>query len=408
MRRFTKFCPSAAAARRWAATTGSAAAPLIVGDRTSSLPIRRPEDSHTTITDIIGLSTVGTEIVHRLPAGEILGLMDICAARTAAKHVTGSSTGAKSLEWGKSEVGVATVAAGNTTFKFPLLHGDSVQLVGTVVNVGKTSVTVHIETSRLAFPTRKKQLVSESTFTMVVIEKSGSDGIVSKGGLVPPLEITDGTHRRWHDESVCARKWQASVNNEFERLRNANLTAKDLMDEALFEGRRLVSFESTKTTANRLFFPQHLNLNKTIFGGEVIRWMELNASHCGRLFTGNKNVFSIGMHSVEFRHPIMLTDWVSLEATVVYVHRTTLEVDVEVFIERPGEPLMTNKASFVLTNFDEVGIRKEIMNGLDLESASPEYLHKYACARHRYKCRHPIDPQSGTPIPFMQHVCPLV
>ena len=357
--------------------------PFVVGNtKGDTIKPASHVDSQTTISDIIGLSTVGTDIVHRLPAGEILGMMDICAARTALKFAFGTEGMPK---WG-NDVSVATVAADNVNFKFPLLHGDSVEMTGTVVNAGKSSIAVHVETNRLMFPSRQKQLVSESYFFMVVIQKAGEDGIKTKDGLVPPLMIADDKHWHLHRTSVSAREGQKLLAEESKKLKSGDALVPAKLAEVTLAAKRdhHVTFESTKTSANRLFFPGHLNLNKTIFGGEIIRWMEMHAVHCGRLFTKNKNVFTIGMHSCEFRHPILLSDWVSLEAHAVYVHNTTLEIDVEVFIERPDHPIISNKASFVVTNFDEVGMRKEIPVGLDLESASQEWLHRYASAKHRY------------------------
>ena len=42
-----------------------------------------------------------------------------------------------------------------------------------------------------------------------------------------------------------------------------------------------VHMKDTMTKANRMFFPGHLNINNTIFGGELLRWMEMHAVHCG-------------------------------------------------------------------------------------------------------------------------------
>lgn len=73
-----------------------------------------------------------------------------------------------------------------------------------------------------------------------------------------------------------------------------------------------VSIGSTRTIANRIFFSTYLNNNNTVFGGELMRWMERHAVYCARVFTNNKHVYTLGMHSVTFNEPLLATDWVSL------------------------------------------------------------------------------------------------
>jgi acyl-CoA hydrolase len=138
--------------------------------------------------------------------------------------------------------------------------------------------------------------------------------------------------------------------------------------------------------ANRIFFNSCTNNNNTIFGGELMSWMEQHAVHCGRMFTGNRNVYTIGMHSVAFPEPVFSTDWVTLEATVIYVRNTTMEVDVVLRAERQvGGAIMTNRASFVLINNDDIGQKSGIPLGLELNGATQDELQQFAEARQRYQ-----------------------
>jgi acyl-CoA thioesterase 11/acyl-coenzyme A thioesterase 9 len=144
-----------------------------------------------------------------------------------------------------------------------------------------------------------------------------------------------------------------------------------------------------------LFFPGTLNLNNTVFGGEIIRWMEENAVHCGRVFTGNKRVYSIAMHTVLFNEPVYKSDWMQLKAHVVYVRNTTLEVDVELTAERGGKIVTTNRASFVLASLDEVGAPRGIPCGLQLEGVDERWRIKFACAKERYAASRSVALRDG-------------
>lgn len=337
--------------------------------------VRAANDSLCTASDIVGMSTGGTDIPHRLLAGEILGMMDIVAGRTAMCHATGQR-----VRTAESKGSVATIAIDNTVFKLPLLHGDSVTVVGTPVHVGQSSIVIHVQASRLQFPTRVMQRVAESFFVMVAIDQQ-----LHASATVPALELTDAAHIALQEKYDANRRLGRQLSDEMARLQATPPSAAEVNNEVNSAKKVHVRFEETKTTADRLFFPGHLNINKTIFGGSIVSWMEKHAVQCGRMFTGNKHVSTVGMHNVQFKNPIFLTDWVKLEAHVTYVHNTTLEVDVVIHVERGNAPVFTNKASFVLVNLDELGQRRLIQAGLDLSDASPEWRVKYAMAKCRYE-----------------------
>jgi acyl-CoA hydrolase len=147
-----------------------------------------------------------------------------------------------------------------------------------------------------------------------------------------------------------------------------------------------VSMKDSTLEAHRFFLQGFQNMHSTIFGGEILKWMEKHAVYCGRRFACNTEVFTLAMHSVQFHEPIFYTDAVSLRTRVVNVRNTTLEVDVEVFVDRAdGRHLTSNCASFVLVSLSNFGKPRPINIELDMNNASLEEWIAHLNAMKRYK-----------------------
>jgi acyl-coenzyme A thioesterase PaaI-like protein len=106
----------------------------------------------------------------------------------------------------------------------------------------------------------------------------------------------------------------------------------------------------SKVNVKRIFFPKNLNYHNTVFGGDILLWMDRVATQCARQFTRNRHVFTKHMQRVFFKQPILITDVllpppvsipltsfnhthllvvrpqvVEMNARVVYVGKCTLE-----------------------------------------------------------------------------------
>jgi len=77
-----------------------------------------------------------------------------------------------------------TVAIDAINFRKPVYVGDLVSVYGTLVRVGRTSITVHLE----AWVTRRKEtqpiLVTDGNFTYVSIDDQGKPREIKQDGLV--------------------------------------------------------------------------------------------------------------------------------------------------------------------------------------------------------------------------------
>ncbi|ORC90234.1 ATP-binding protein Cassette (ABC) superfamily [Trypanosoma theileri] len=324
---------------------------------------------HLDWTDIVGHDTA---IVSRLAAGELLAMMDLCAKRVADVFLTRANL----------KISTSTVGVTNTMFSSPVLHGDSVRMHGRLVFCGTSSLGIHIRFFRRSPATLQDSPAGESFFTMVAIDKD-----LHALKVVPAVELTS-------EEDIELYKRYANIRDvvkkreEEARIRaEKSVTVEDV--ECSINKKKLshVPISSSCTSAHRIFLLYHLNNNRTIFGGELMRWMEKHAVHCARMFTGNRHVYTVVMHSVAFHQPVFGTDWVVLQADVIYVRNTTMEVDVKLSVERNGQVVLTNRASFLLINTDEIGQKVIIPKGLDLKSASQDELLRFAEAKARYEDR---------------------
>ncbi|RNF11810.1 ATP-binding protein Cassette (ABC) superfamily [Trypanosoma conorhini] len=319
--------------------------------------------------DIVGRDT---SIAKRIAAGELLAMMDLCAKRVADVHLSSLRPG----------ISCSTVGVMHTRFSSPVLHGDAVRMNGRIVFCGASSLGVYIRFFRQSPSTLVEAPAGESFFTMVAI-----DANLKALKVVPAVEITAEDDVALHERYLCLRQKTKEEEAAARAMATASVTAATVQCSVNEAKPVHVPISSSRTKANRIFLFYHLNNNRTIFGGELMRWMERHAVYCASVFTGNRNVYTVGMHSVEFQHPVLGTDWVQLEADVIYVHNTTMEVDVRLTVEREGRIVLTNRASFVLFNSNEIGQKITVPKGLDLPGASREELLRFAQAKERYRRR---------------------
>jgi acyl-CoA hydrolase len=68
----------------------------------------------------------------------------------------------------------------------------------------------------------------------------------------------------------------------------SNLVGSEIEDPLNSAGKtEFLTIPQTEVFVKRQFFPKHVNLNTTIFGGEVLLWMDKIATYTARHFTKN-------------------------------------------------------------------------------------------------------------------------
>ncbi|WP_239090296.1 acyl-CoA thioesterase [Marinomonas ostreistagni] len=90
--------------------------------------------------------------------------------------------------------------------------------------------------------------------------------------------------------------------------------------------------EISETRVAKMVFPSTTNHYDTLFGGEALKWMDEVAYIAATRFA-RKQVVTISTEQVDFKRPIPSGILVELVARVVDVGRTSLKVEVTIFLE---------------------------------------------------------------------------
>ena len=322
----------------------------------------------------------------RMSAGAMLGMMDLCAVRGAHKHVQSEAP---------HDVSYVTVAVDACHFLGPILHGDMVRIEATPVLTGASSITVDMVCRRRSLRSRQWEKVQQATFTIVTVCKT----TLKSAKVVPALAIPP-EYAAWQgaqDAAVNRRRGQAAWAEERKRMQRL-VEEEGRADEVLEAppapwgglgggGGAVVSVEGSKVVLRKMFLPKSLNFNQTVFGGDLLKWMEEGSLYCAMNFVGHRDVITISMNRVSFKKPITLTDWVTLEAQVVLVTKHTLHVSVRVSAEAvSGEGDATHEASFVVMSQSlNTGKKQPVSACLSIPSDDLEARQEYHHALQRYK-----------------------
>jgi acyl-CoA hydrolase len=83
------------------------------------------------------------------------------------------------------------------------------------------------------------------------------------------------------------------------------------------------------TEMTEYVLPQHANPFGTVFGGQIMAWVDLCAAICAQRHAGRPCVTAF-VDDFHFRQPVRVGDVVRLRAHVAATFRTSLEIEVSV------------------------------------------------------------------------------
>lgn len=114
--------------------------------------------------------------------------------------------------------------------------------------------------------------------------------------------------------------------------------------------------DAAKTRAVKTVFPFTTNHHDTLFGGQALSWMDETAFIAATRFS-RKRLVTVSSDRVDFAHPIPGGTVVELVAEIVHVGRTSLKVQVSVYVESMYEDgcekAITGEFSFVAVGEDK-------------------------------------------------------
>lgn len=88
----------------------------------------------------------------------------------------------------------------------------------------------------------------------------------------------------------------------------------------------------SETKVFKAVFPNTTNHYDTLFGGTALQLMDEVAFICATRFS-RKKVVTVSSDKVDFKHPIPAGTLVELIANVAHVGKTSITVEVDIFIE---------------------------------------------------------------------------
>ncbi|RQM12574.1 hypothetical protein B5M09_011499 [Aphanomyces astaci] len=302
------------------------------------LPVERPGLSLTTLQ--------GDESLRGrwMSQGPILERMDMLGAAIACKYDNVPSVLClfallmHSMRASRAtQGGCATVSFDQVESHVPVYHGDLFQLEGQILNINNTSTSIHISGYRVDMLTGTTTHTHDAILTFVAIDKngrprSGLPKLVSplNPTFVPfmyvvrttyslPIYTTDMFVICWQRANKAAQRKElgARWRKIQEEVDAMEYIRKDMLDVNPLNASRttFVPVKATLVEVQNLFLPKHLNMNNTIFGGEILQWMV--AVFCARKFTKNVHMATITMNRIVFQLPITTNDVVSMKARVV-------------------------------------------------------------------------------------------
>jgi acyl-CoA hydrolase len=164
----------------------------------------------------------------------------------------------------------------------------------------------------------------------------------------------------------------------------------------------------------QIVFPEHINARGSLYGGRMMAWIATAGTLAASRVSRGRVVLG-AMDDLDFLHPVLMSDIVTLEAVVTDVGRSSMEVDVTVHAERPatGERHRTTWAHLAFVAIDESGRPRPV--GVRIVPQDEEEAHLHARAKERRERRatriaaHRISPDEHDP-PTRHHleICRIV
>lgn len=127
-------------------------------------------------------------------------------------------------------------------------------------------------------------------------------------------------------------------------LPELSVSMKPLMDESQLDDINIVNqdaliakrMQHAITRVTRTVFPGRTNHHNTLFGGEALAWMDEAAFIAATRFC-RKPLVTVSSDRVDFKESIPAGTMIELVAKVDHVGRTSIRVQVDIFLEHMYE-----------------------------------------------------------------------
>ncbi|MFQ6676844.1 MAG: acyl-CoA thioesterase [Fidelibacterota bacterium] len=105
---------------------------------------------------------------------------------------------------------------------------------------------------------------------------------------------------------------------------------------------------------SQLVMPDNINIIGTLFGGQMISWMDIAAAKVSyRFLKGTKAIGAVtrAIDKVEFKEPVFSGEWVNFESTVVDTGKSSIIIQVDAYAEgRKSEKRLACTAVIIMVS----------------------------------------------------------
>lgn len=109
------------------------------------------------------------------------------------------------------------------------------------------------------------------------------------------------------------------------------------------------------TKMSRAIMPSMTNGSNTLFGGELLSWMDEISGITAARFAKSK-VATVAIENVRFRKPIHVGEFIDVKGTIHFVGKTSLHVIVKVCVDQEdGSQEVVAEAVFIYVAIDKNG-----------------------------------------------------
>jgi len=110
----------------------------------------------------------------------------------------------------------------------------------------------------------------------------------------------------------------------------------------------------TDTLATMAIMPTDLNSNGTLFGGQLLKWMDEQAYICARKNT-EKSIVTVCVESVKFLEAVQKGDLIEILTKIVKIRGAKIEIKIESYINKKSGSVKNAEAIFTMAAVDEYG-----------------------------------------------------
>ena len=143
--------------------------------------------------------------------------------------------------------------------------------------------------------------------------------------------------------------------------------------------------EETKVVMTELVLPGMTNLLGNLLGGQMMHWMDIAGALCCMRHS-NRQVATVAVDELKFRHPVKQGEMVSVEAKLIWSGRTSMKAKVTAIAENlsTGAVIITNVAKLTFVALNPDGSKAEVP---PLLPQTNEQQKDFDCEETDYQCR---------------------